>query len=111
MLETGRSHYVPSLGLSEHLAEIEYHGEFDVEQEEASGETVVDSAIPNSVDAVVPNSETRCQVEQSPGFMTADESGRTTTAFTTYTYNPDGNSLTVRSIDPWTVDDRSVVFV
>jgi len=30
-LAAGKSHYVPSLGLSEHLAEIEYHGEFSVE--------------------------------------------------------------------------------
>ncbi|NNC24890.1 type I-B CRISPR-associated protein Cas5, partial [Salinisphaera sp. USBA-960] len=49
MLESGKSHYVPSLGLSEHLAEIEYHGEFDVETVSENERIEVDSAVPNAV--------------------------------------------------------------
>lgn len=111
MLSEGRSHYVPSLGLSEHLAEIEYHGEFDIEEKPADGDVVVDSAIPNAIDDVVLQEDVRCQVEESPAFMTTDDGGRTTTEFTTYTYNPDAGPLTVREIETARVDDRTVVFV
>lgn len=109
-LGAGRSHYVPSLGLSEHLAEIEYHGEFDVEAGH-SEEVDVDSAVPDAVDDIVPDSNTRCQVEESPAFMTTDASGRTTTSFTAYTYNPDAGPLTVRDVETARVDGRTVVFV
>ena len=110
-LEDGKSYYVPSLGLSEHLAEIEYHGEFDVESG-PDGETVaVDSAVPNAVENVVLDTGTRCQVEESPAFMATDSGGRTTTAFTAYTYNPDAGPLSVRNVDPAQVDGRTVVFV
>jgi len=111
VLDAGKSHYIPSLGLSEYLAEIEYHGEFEVENG-ASGDVVnVDSAVPNAVDDVVLDPDTRCQVEKSPAFMTTDAGGRTTTAFTTYTYNPDAESLKIRDIDASEVDGRTVVFV
>jgi CRISPR-associated protein Cas5h len=111
MLADGRSHYVPSLGLSEHLAEFEYHGTFDVESGPSSGDVAVDSAVPNAVDRVVPDADSRCQVEESPAFMERDPGGRTTTAFTSYTYNPDGGSLTVREPETHVVDDRTVMFV
>jgi CRISPR-associated protein Cas5h len=111
MLRTGRSHYVPSLGLSEYLAEINYHGEFAVEDGPTGTDADVDSAVPDAVDDVVVEPGSRCQIESSPAFMTTDEGGRTTTAFTSYTYNPDGESLRVRSVDASTVDDRTVVFV
>ena len=81
MLNDGRSHYVPSLGLSEHLAEFDYHGVFTVEQGPNDGVISVDSAVPNAVDQVIPDAETRCQVEESPAFMRADSGGRTTTGF------------------------------
>lgn len=110
-LEAGKSHYVPSLGLSEHLAEIDYHGEFDVEEGTSNGVVEVDSAVPDAVDDIVPAPETRCQIEESPAFMTTDKSGRTTTAFTTYAYNPDAEPLAVRDVDTARVDGRTVVFV
>lgn len=110
-LEGGKSHYVPSLGLSEHLAEIEYHGEFAVESGPDGEPVTVDSAVPNALDDIVPDPNVRCQVEESPAFMTTDEGGRTTTAFTTYAYNPDAGSLEVNGIDTARVDDRTVVFV
>jgi CRISPR-associated protein Cas5h len=110
-LAAGKSHYVPSLGLSEHLAELEFHGEFDV-QDGPTNETVsVDSAVPNAVEDVIPEPESRCQVEESPGFMETDSGGRTTTAFTSYVYNPDAEGLRMRDVDANTVDGRTVVFV
>lgn len=113
VLEDGRSHYVPSLGLSEYLAEIEYHGEFDVESVPADREQSidVDSTVPNAVEDVVLEAGSRCEVEESPAFMATDSGGRTTTGFTTYTYNPDAEPLRVRNVDPATVDGRTVVFV
>jgi len=110
-LASGESHYVPSLGLSEYLADIEYHGEYDVEPEPNGGVVSVDSAIPDAIDDVIPRANGRCQVEQSPAFMTADSGGRTTTAFTSYTYSPDAEPVDVDGINASRVDDRTVVFV
>lgn len=109
MLEAGKSHYVPSLGLSEHLAELEFHGEFPVRP--APDATRVDSAVPNAVEDVTLESGTRCQVEESPAFMRADNWGRTTTAFTSYVYNPDAGPLAVTNAATAHVDGRTVVFV
>ncbi|WP_255192061.1 type I-B CRISPR-associated protein Cas5b [Natronobeatus ordinarius] len=111
MLEAGKSHYVPSLGLSEHLAEIEYHGEFDVEPGPRGDSVDVDSAVPDAVEDIVLEPGTRCQVEESPAFMTADAGGRTTAGFTAYTYNPDAGCLKVKDVEPSRVDGRTVVFV
>lgn len=110
-LEAGKSHYIPSLGLSEYLAELEFHGEFDVEDELDDEMVEIDSAIPNAIHDVVPQSGTRCEIEESPAFMAADVGGRTTTAFTKYAYNPDAEPLTVRDVDASKVDGRTVVFV
>ncbi|MEE6209188.1 type I-B CRISPR-associated protein Cas5b [Salarchaeum sp. III] len=110
-LESGTSHYVPSLGLSEHLAELEYHGENAVEPGPDGSVVDVDSAVPNAVDSVVPSAGTRCQIEESPAFMATDAGGRTTRAFTAYAYNPDAGPLSVRGVDAATVDGRTVVFV
>ncbi len=112
MLASGKSHYVPSLGLSEHLAEIEYHGEFTVEaRQPEESPMAIDSAVPNAVDDVVIEVGTRCQIEESPAFMQADDGGRTTTGFTTYSYNPDAEPLLVRNVEASHVDGRTVVFV
>ncbi|QLC35053.1 type I-B CRISPR-associated protein Cas5 (plasmid) [Halarchaeum sp. CBA1220] len=110
-LAAGTSHYVPSLGLSEHLADITYHGEFAVEDGPSDDAVAVDSAVPDAVDAVVPDPDTRCQLEESPAFMETDPGGRTTSSFTTYAYNPDAGALRVRDVDTARVDGRTVVFV
>ena len=110
-LAAGKSHYVPSLGLSEHLATIDYHGEFDIEDGPSHGVVEVDSAVPDAVDNVVPTPDSRYQVEKSPAFMTSDDGGRTTDAFTAYAYNPDAEPLSVRDIETARVDGRTVVFV
>jgi CRISPR-associated protein Cas5h len=110
-LEAGKSHYVPSLGLSEHLAEIEYHGEFEIEDGSEEDTVAIDSAVPDAVDEVVPDSATRCGIEESPAFMAADGGGRTTTSFTAYAYSPDAEPLEIRNIEASRVDGRTVVFV
>ena len=112
-LATGRSHYVPSLGLSEHLAEIEYHGEFNVGPVNFpdNGSVEVDSTVPGGFEDVLMKEGHRCQVEESPAFMESDENGRSTTAFTTYAFNPDGGSLVVTEAPASNVDGRTVVFV
>jgi CRISPR-associated protein Cas5h len=112
-LAAGKSHYVPSLGLSEHLAKIEYHGEFDVEPTGPSNDEPIEitSTIPGGFEDVLMEPDRRCQVEESPAFMQSDESGRSTTAFTTYAFNPDGGSLTVTEALASTVDGRKVVFI
>jgi len=111
MLAAGKSHYVPSLGLSEHLAEIEFEGEFTIRDGPTGDQITVDSAVPNGVESVVPQPDTRCQVEESPAFMTSDSRGRTTTEFTSYVYNPDAEGLDVQGIDANNVDGRTVVFI
>jgi len=110
-LSTGKSHYTPSLGLSEHLAEIDYHGEFGVEPGPDDDVVSVDSAVPNAVDSVVPSVDARCQVEKSPAFMETDGGGRVTSSFTAYVYNPEAGPLSVRDVDTARVDGRTVVFV
>ena len=110
-LAAGKSHYVPSLGLSEHLAELEYHGEFEIRGGPTDGNISVESAVPNAVENVIPESDTRCQVEESPAFMETDSDGRTTTAFTSYVYNPDAGGLQMKNVEASTVDGRTVVFV
>ena len=110
-LAAGESHYVPSLGLSEHLADIEYHGEFNIEGDPRNDTIKVDSAVPNAVDDIVLDPGTRCQIEESPAFMQADSGGRTTTGFTNYAYNPDAEPLEVANTSAANVDGRTVVFV
>lgn len=112
-LTAGKSHYVPSLGLSEHLADIEYHGQFDVEPDGSPNDEniEIDSTVPGGFEDVVMETDRRCQVEESPAFMRSDGGGRSTTAFTTYAFSPDGESLTVTGTLASTVGDRTVVFV
>ena len=110
-LAAGKSHYVPSLGLSEHLAEIDFHGEFEI-RDGPTGDTVrVDSAVPNAIENVVLEADTRCQVEESPAFMDTDPGGRTTTAFASDVYNPDAEGLKIGDVEANRVDGRTVVFV
>ncbi len=109
-LENGESYYVPSLGLSEHLATVEYHGEFAVEPGPDDEIVRVDSVVPEAVNSIVADAGTKYGIERSPAFMTATDSGRTTTGFAAYAYNPSGGALSVRDIEPSRVDGRSVVF-
>lgn len=109
-LESGESYYTPSLGLSEYLATIEYHGEFDVEMSDTTSPVEIDSTVPDAVDSVRPQPGQRYQIERTPAYMTSDDDGRTTTGFVSYAYNPDAGPLTVDDVEPCRVDGRTVVF-
>jgi len=110
-LSEGRSYYVPSLGLSEHLADIEYHGEFEIEDGPAGETVTVESAIPDIVDAIVPEADVEFRIERSPGFMKADSGGRTTTRYVSYAYDRTGGPLKTQDAPASRVDGRTVVFV
>lgn len=109
-LDDGTSHYVPSLGLSEHLAEVEYLGEFDVESNGRSETVRVDSAVVEHVDSVELERDVTCRVERSPGYMEATGGGRTTTGFVSYAFSPDGKPLLVHDVATHVVDGRTVMF-
>lgn len=109
-LENGTSHYVPSLGLSECLASIEYLGEFRIEDETDSGSSAVDSAVVDAIDAVEPDPGLQVRFERSPAFMERDPGGRTTTGFTDYAFSASSDPLTVTDVPTCRVDDRSVMF-
>lgn len=113
-LEAGRSHYVPSLGLSEHLADIEYLGRHTIQPGPRSGQQEVDSAVPGPIEDIVPTAGTRHELERSPGFMeTVDRSeggGRRTTGFLSVGYSPEAAPLTVQDPNANEVDGRTVMF-
>lgn len=116
-LKNGEYVYTPSLGLSECLAEIEYKGTQSPDPIDIAkcDRIAVDSAVPNSVDAMVP--EGRLETERSPAAMeNVPTGGRKTSAFTTYGYSPSANSVDVLVNDDLnapvaTVNDRTVMFV
>ena len=111
MLEEGRSHYVPSLGLSEYLAEVEFHGEFEVNEGTSDEVASVSSTVPS--DSIIPDAGTEFRMEKPPAYMEADSGGRRTTAFVSYSYSPDAEPLKVQGGDIQTaeVDGRQVVFI
>lgn len=114
-LRNGESHYTPSLGLSEYLADVNYLGEHDIDPIESAEPIDVDTAVPDP-NGVVPDSDVTYATERSPGFMTRTNesgsfSGRRTTDYITYTYAPNGGTLEVSGIEAATVDGRTVVFV
>jgi len=77
----GTSYYPPSLGLSEHLAEVTYLGEFEVTPHERET-TNVDSAVYSkpSIASNLPLKR-RSKSNGHRRLWRADEGGRTTTAF------------------------------
>lgn len=113
-LAEGKSYYTPSLGLSEHLADIEYLGEYEVTEIAQSEPHSVDSAVPDP-DGVIPKPNVNYGTERSPAFMerttaSGEFPGRRTTSYLTYTYNPGGGPLTVSDANAVSVDNRTVVF-
>lgn len=117
-LSEGKAHYSPSLGLSECLASIRYHGEIAIEP--AADDQSVDSAVPSDSTALIPNKGVEYATERSPGFMTAEtdhERGRTlrqTTGFIDWVYatgdDPDEATLDTTGVPTSVLDDRVVVF-
>lgn len=99
MLSDGKSHYVPSLGLSEHLATVEYQGECSIVRLEPDDPVSVDSAIFDP-DGLIPAPDITFGTERSPGYMERTRepgsfTGRRTTGFLTVTYTTDGSPLRV----------------
>ena len=84
-LSTGRPHYTPSMGLSEFVSRIEYHGEFDANVTET---TNLDSVNPydESVDMFKSGSIT---IERFPKDMEQTDFGRKTTEFDQYVIGDD----------------------
>ena len=114
-LADGRSEYVPSLGLSEFLASVTFHGEFALTPaSDGDGEPVaVDSALPDP-EGIVPVPERPHATERSPGDMTRTSdggfTGRKTTEFLRWAYSRDGDPLRTRTANAYEVDSRTVVF-
>lgn len=109
-LEAGESYYVPSLGLSEHLAEIEYHGEHVVEAGPSTGIVEIDSTIVEAVDSIVPTPGINYGIERSPAFMERHAGGRRTTGFATHGFSHDGEPLAAEDVSTNRVDGRTVMF-
>jgi CRISPR-associated protein Cas5h len=113
-LDAGRSHYVPSLGLSEHLAEVNYLGEYEVAPGPGGNAVEVDSALYDAVDDVLPQTGTRHELERSPAHMEtvprSEGGGRRSTGFVSVAYSPSADPLRVADPDAHRVDDRTVVF-
>ena len=113
MLEAGESYYTPSLGLSECLASIKYHGEFTPTSVNNDGPVEVDSAIPSSAGSIEVQTDTQLTTEQVPAEMEQVNETfvtRRTTAYTAYQYREDAQPLPVRTDHAATVDDQTVIF-
>lgn len=113
-LASGCSEYVPSLGLSEYLARMTFHGEFEPVPVFESDAIAVDSALPDPT-GLVPDPETPHGTERSPGDMTrttGDGSfpGRKTTEYLRWAYSREGGPLETADATAHTVDGRTVVF-
>jgi CRISPR-associated protein Cas5h len=114
-LEDGRSEYVPSLGLSEHLAAVEFEGVSEPTPVESGAKPVeVESAVPEP-DGIVPQQERPHGTERSPGDMTrtngdGEFTGRRTTEYLRWAYSRDDDPLPANGVEAYEVDDRVVVF-
>lgn len=114
-LADGRSEYVPSLGLSEFLASVTFHGEYTPTPVEKDSEPItVASALP-APDGIIPSVDHPHGTERSPGDMTTTSrpgefTGRKTTEFLRWAYSHDGTALSATGVEAYRVDERTVVF-
>jgi CRISPR-associated protein Cas5h len=110
-LEAGTSYYPPSMGLSEYIASVEYHGEFELERIEADGNVSIKSVVPDVVNDVVPSPDATHRVERMPGAMEAHDGGRRTTEFIDYAFAESGSlTVTAEEATPVVLDGRTVLF-
>lgn len=112
-LERGTSYYPPSMGLSELLAWIEYHGEFEATSTEETNSAMIQSAVPDGIEETVPKPGMSYSVERVPGFMEATETGRLTTGYVDFAFAADPNGdveVIPQTVTPVRVDGRTVVF-
>lgn len=110
-LDAGTAYYPLSMGLSEYLAWVEFHGEFTVERQ-SDDTSEVDSVVPTGAGSVLPHEGIRTHVERMPAFMETDENGRRTTGFGEYTFTTGDERIEIRTdeVTPAQVGDRTVVF-
>jgi CRISPR-associated protein Cas5h len=115
-LADGRSEYVPSLGLSEFLASVTFHGEYTPEPVADDDPIAVDSALP-APDRIIPSPEHPHGTERSPADMTRTSrrnefTGRKTTEFLRWAYSRDGTPIRTDDdgVQAHQIDGRTVVF-
>lgn len=107
-LAAGKSYYALSLGLSEHLANVEYRGRYEITQE--TGDVELAAALPGRETGLIPNPGAKYVTERVPGFMRATDDGRQSDGFQTMTYERTGAPLAVRDSDYSLVDGEALVF-
>lgn len=110
-LEAGTSYYPPSMGLSEYLVSVEYHGEFEPTPIESDDSVGIESVVPEVVDDVVPSADSTHRVERMPAFMEAHDGGRRTTEFIDYAFADSGPiDINTDEAVPVKIDNRTVLF-
>lgn len=92
-LENGTTVYTPTIGKSECLATLDYHGEAKITATEAQK---VDSVVPAD-DADITTAQNQISVERIPAYNNArdDGRGRELGGMTTVAYNADGKEVPV----------------
>jgi len=109
LLQTGKSVYAPSLGLSEHIAKTEFIGRFEIKQ--AHGTNTIRSAIPGETIPLVPEAGANYVTERVPGFMKShDAGGRISDGHVQFTYDRSANGIQLRDADYSEVGEDAVVF-
>lgn len=116
LLAEGRSHYTPTLGLSEYLASVDRVGRFDVSPVEDDGPVEVNSAVPDGPSRTAVSPDATYRMERSPGYMslrrgTSGFTRRQTDEFIDYTYTLDAGPVRVTDTsDVVRVGDATVIF-
>jgi CRISPR-associated protein Cas5h len=99
------------MGLSECLASISYHGEFEVTSNTSESVVDVQSVLPSDPGAVVVDGSTKTCTEKMPREMTASKYRRKTTGHGQYTFSPDSDlSIRQQNLPVGDVNGRTVVF-
>jgi len=116
LLRSGKSHYTPSLGLSEYLASVEYVGRFDVNELDVDSSVEVDTAVPDGPSRTAVTPGTTYRRERSPGYMslktgTSGFTRRQTDEFIDYSYTLDGTPIRITDADDAVrVGEKTVIF-
>lgn len=108
MFAAGKSTYTLSLGLSEYLANFEYIGRFEVDEQ--SGRTTVRSAVPGEEIDLIPSPDASYVTERSPAFMTSHEGGRKADGSQTLTYDRNSGAIELRETVYGVVDGDGIIF-
>jgi len=112
-LQAGKSHYTPTLGLSEFIATVTYHGEFEPKKINSNSETEIESAIPGETADICVQPGEPITSEHSPSEMKRTETplpNRQTSEFTTYKLREDSKPVKAKTDHGAVVDGRVVIF-